>query len=158
MKVIVLMLLLLSTFSLGACGSGGSTDKSSSEGREELRTEPITDTPKAPHVELPTGPPPTKLVIKDLKEGFGRAIPAKGTAKISTNYISMSYTTRKPNETRWNPRGAFKIGFGPGFEIEGWEKGLVGMRVGGRRELQVPSDMAYDEGALLYVVDLLGVE
>jgi peptidylprolyl isomerase len=85
-------------------------------------------------------------------------LPRKGEVQIRTNFVAVSYRTGKPYEVRWSKGGSFNIGFGPGFEVKGWEKGLPGMRVGGRRELLVPSKLAYGEGAVLYVVDLLGVE
>jgi peptidylprolyl isomerase len=98
------------------------------------------------------------LVVRDLRKGFGPAIPLKGDVRIDTNFVSLDYRTGKPHEIRWGPGGAFNIGFGPGIEIKGWEKGLVGMKAGGRRELRVPSRLAYKNGAILYVIDLLAVD
>jgi peptidylprolyl isomerase len=112
---------------------------------------------KPPKITLPSAPP-RKLIVKDIRVGTGAAIPAHGRAHIATNYISVSFRTGKTREVWWKPKGGFSIEFGPGLEVKGWEKGLVGMRVGGRRELLVPSSLAYGEGALLYVIDLLAVE
>lgn len=117
----------------------------------------LADLAKPPKVAIPPGSPPTHLIVRDIKRGSGPAIPRKGGVGIRTNYVSVSYRTGKPLEVKWEPRGAFKISFGPGLEVKGWEKGLVGMKVGGRRELRVPSRLAYGQGAVLYVVDLLGL-
>lgn len=146
---------------LSACGGGGS-----SGGSHEPRTAaatvdkpaPLTDSAKPPKVEIPPGPPPTHLIVKDLKLGSGARIPPQGEVGIRTNYVSLSYQTGKPLEVRWKPRGGFIVGFGPGIVVKGWEKGLVGMKVGGRRELRVPSRMAYGQGDVFYVIDLLGIE
>jgi peptidylprolyl isomerase len=97
-------------------------------------------------------------VVRDLKKGSGRAIPPKSFVTIHTNYVAVNYKTGKTSEVRWRPTGGFNIEFGPGIETEGWEKGLVGMKVGGRRELRVPSRLAYGHGALFYIVDLLAVK
>lgn len=150
-QALALVGVCLLTASLAACGgdaskAGTATDKT------------IVDSAKPPKVRLPPGPPPTHLVVKDLRRGAGAAIPAGATLGIRTNYVALSYATGKPYEVRWSPTGAFNIGFNPGGEIKGWEKGLPGMRVGGRRELRVPSRLAYGNGALFYVIDLLGIE
>jgi peptidylprolyl isomerase len=148
---------------LGVCllipalaGCGGSSPVPSNQGSEASR--PIRDSAKPPRVTLPPGPPPKKLVVHDIREGFGPAIPAKGGVRIDTNFVALSYKTGKPFEVRWSPGGAFNIGFDPGREIKGWEKGLVGMKAGGRRELRIPSRLAYQEGAGFYVIDLLAVD
>jgi peptidylprolyl isomerase len=73
--------------------------------------------------------------------------------------VSLSYRTGKPIEVRWEPEGAFYIAFGTGLQSEGWEKGLVGMKAGGRRELEIPERMAngHGGGSTFYVVDLVSV-
>lgn len=140
--------------SCGGQGSGGSSTVAESG----VTLTRISDPSGPPKVRLPPGPPPQHLVVKDIRPGSGVAIPRKGGVKIRTNFVAVSYRTGKPYEVRWSKHGSFNIGFGPGIEIKGWEKGLPGMRVGGRRELLVPSKLAYGEGALLYVIDLLGIE
>jgi hypothetical protein len=154
MKFLTLFMVGLLVSALAACG--GSSSAQSSQGSDASR--PIRDSPKPPHVTLPPGPTPKELVVRDIKKGFGPAIPPKGDVRIDTNFVALSYETRKPYEVRWSPVGAFNIGFGPGIEVKGWEKGLVGMKAGGRRELRVPSRLAYQQGAILYVIDLLAVD
>lgn len=154
MRFIALFGICLVIPALAACG--GSSSVRSNQGSEASR--PIRDSPKPPHVTLPPGPAPKELVVRDIREGFGPAIPPGGDVRIDTNFVALSYRTRKPYEVRWSLGGAFNIGFGPGIEIKGWEKGLVGMKAGGRRELRIPSRLAYKEGAVLYVIDLLAVD
>jgi len=148
---------------LAACGSGGSSGSapSSAGGISTANGVSITKAPRdsvrAPRLSLPPGPPPTKLIVKDIKRGSGPALHLRPISKIVANYTAISYPAGKLFETRWTPTGAFQIEFGPSREVKGWEKGLVGMRAGGRRELIVPSRMAYDRGAIVYVIDLLKV-
>ena len=150
-RFLALLAACLLVLALAACGG------SSSNGSDEA-AQPIKDSARPPHVAVPPGAPPKKLVVVDLRKGSGPAIPPKGGVRIHTNYVALSYRTHKPLEVRWSPLGSFNIGFGPGIEVKGWEKGLVGMRVGGRRELRVPSRLAYKSGAILYLIDLLAVE
>ncbi|HEY2335685.1 MAG TPA: FKBP-type peptidyl-prolyl cis-trans isomerase [Solirubrobacterales bacterium] len=151
----------LTALALAACGGSGSTNttKGSAAGSQSARkpAEPIADSAKPPKVRVPQGPPPGRLVVNDIRQGAGAAIPPKASVKISAHYIGVSYGTGKPFEVRWSRAQPFDIEFGPGQEVKGWEKGLVGMRAGGRRELIVPSKMAYGNGALIYVIDLLAV-
>lgn len=116
----------------------------------------IAGSPRPPKIDLPPGPSPRRLIVRDLRRGSGPGIPPGRELEIKSNFTSISYRTGKLHEVEWSRQGSFTIPFGPKLEIEGWEKGLVGMKVGGRRELRVPSRMAYDEGAIVYLVELLG--
>jgi peptidylprolyl isomerase len=109
-----------------------------------------------PEVRIPPGPPPKKLVVNVLKEGSGAA--AKWGQRLKVHFIGLAYETRKPFETHWGKNDSFSFTFGSGEVRDGWETGLKGMRVGGRRELILPSRLAYGTGALLYVVELLAIE
>jgi peptidylprolyl isomerase len=159
--------LVLVALFLSACGSGDSRSATATTTAHGSRSaaavtsvHPTSAKPPA-KIRVPSGPPPKKVVVKDLVQGKGAAIPpisGKHLVEISTLYKAVSYKTGKPFEERWDPRNPFEIEFGPGLENKGWEKGMVGMRVGGRRELIVPSRMAYKKGAVVYVIDLLGVK
>lgn len=158
MKILALVSICSTAFLLASCGGGESTESTGSTVAVKAdATKTIVDSAKPPHVRLPPGPPPKKLIVKDIRLGSGAAIPRRGNVEINTNFVAVGYRTGKPSEVRWAPKGSFKIEFGPGLEVKGWEKGLVGMRVGGRRKLLVPSKLAYEAGALMYVVDLLAV-
>jgi FKBP-type peptidyl-prolyl cis-trans isomerase len=153
--------------------SGGGSEKSSGEGSEKssgeessgedagkAASEPhesvtvVKGTAKPPKVVVPSGPPPKELVIKDLKKGTLDEVKPK--QRLRVNYIGVTYKTGKPFEVNWGKKPLpFIFTYGVGEVIEGWERGLKGMRVGGRRELIVPSKMAYNTGALVYVIELL---
>jgi peptidylprolyl isomerase len=73
------------------------------------------------------------------------------------NYIAVEYDTGKEREAHWEKRGGFAWQYGKGKVVKGWVPGLRGMRVGGRRELIVPSRLAYNSGPLVYVLELIEV-
>jgi peptidylprolyl isomerase len=118
-----------------------------------------------PEIEFPDHDVPTDLVIEDLIEGKGEE--AKPGNTVSTHYVGVAFSTGEEFDASWN-RGTpldFKVGVGQ--VIQGWDQGLLGMRVGGRRRLEIPSNLAYGasgagsaigpDEALIFVVDLLGV-
>ena len=118
-----------------------------------------------PEIDFPEHDAPTDLVIEDIIVGDGAE--AKAGDTVSTHYVGVAFSTGEEFDASWN-RGApldFKVGIGQA--IQGWDQGLLGMKVGGRRRLEIPAHMAYgDRGAgsaiapgesLIFVVDLLGV-
>jgi peptidylprolyl isomerase len=117
-----------------------------------------------PKVSVPNGPPPQKLVVKDLEEGRGPE--AKPGDEVVVNYVGVNYKTGKEFGTSWN-RDPLVFKLGEGFVIDGWEMGIAGMKPGGRRELVVPPDLGYGnhptetippESTLVFVVDLMSVK
>jgi peptidylprolyl isomerase len=109
-----------------------------------------------PAVKAPKGPPPRRaVIIKDLIKGSG-AVVKPGDA-IEVNYVVFDYATGKKTASTWDLGEPTVDNFGTGEVVEAWETGLKGMRVGARRELLVPSKLAYGEGPLGYVVDLLAI-
>ena len=118
-----------------------------------------------PAVEIPEGAPPSTLLIEDLTEGDGPEATAGKT--VSVHYVGVAHSTGEEFDASYN-RGeplAFRVGVGQ--VISGWDQGVQGMRVGGRRQLVIPPHLGYgDRGAggvikpgetLIFVVDLLGV-
>jgi FKBP-type peptidyl-prolyl cis-trans isomerase len=100
-------------------------------------------------------PEPRKLVMEDLEVGSG---PMAGHGdQVSVLYISSDYFTGEEEIRRWgsDPPLPFRLGLS-GFS-PGWEMGIEGMRVGGRRRLIIPSDLTLGEGPLIYVVELVRV-
>lgn len=156
MRFLGLVAICVASVVLPACGGGDSTESSTAAAKADRP--PLTDSPKPPRVEPPHGPPPTHLVVEDLRQGSGPPIPPRLGVRVRTNYIAYGYKAGRFVEVRWQPSGGFNIGLDPGKETEGWEKGMVGMKAGGRRTLKVPARMAYGDEALFYVVDLLGIE
>lgn len=119
---------------------------------------------REPSVPPTSGPPPTTLRVIDLIAGTGAAAAIGDT--ITVNYVGALYGSGKVFDSSWSRSQTFATRLDPGSLIEGWAKGLVGMRVGGRRELIIPPALAYKDVAeagipanstLVFVVDLLAV-
>jgi peptidylprolyl isomerase len=121
--------------------------------------------PERPQIDKPEGDVPFDLVIDDIVVGDG-AEATKGS-KVSVHYVGVSFTTGEEFDASWNRGQAFEFKLGKGQVIPGWDAGVEGMKVGGRRKLTIPSAMAYGaRGAggvikphepLVFVVDLLAV-
>jgi peptidylprolyl isomerase len=118
-----------------------------------------------PTVTPPKGPAPTKLVTKDLIVGTGPE--AKAGESVTVNYVGVLYKNGKTFDASWKRSEPFTFTLGEGKVIPGWDQGVVGMKVGGRRELIIPAPLAYGaqgspptippNSALVFVVDLLSV-
>ena len=118
-----------------------------------------------PDVEPPEGDIPMELGIDDIVVGDGAE--ATSGSKVSVHYVGVSFSTGEEFDASWNRGQPFEFRLGKGQVIQGWDAGVQGMRVGGRRRLTIPSAMAYGaRGAggviaphepLIFVVDLLDV-
>ena len=118
-----------------------------------------------PEVEIPDHAPSYQLELEDLVEGEGDEATA-GTI-VEVHYVGVSWKTGNQFDASWDRRDTFKFGLGKGQVIRGWDEGVAGMKVGGRRRITIPPDMAYGKrgagGAigpdetLVFVVDLIGV-
>jgi peptidylprolyl isomerase len=136
-------------------GGGDSGDDSST-------TAAATEKPK---VEVPDAPPPKKLVVEDLEPGDGEA--AKAGDQISVQYVGVDYETGKEFDSSYDRGQPFDLQLGGGSVIPGWDQGIVGMKVGGRRKLTIPPDLAYGKqgqppaigpnATLVFVIDLVSV-
>lgn len=125
-----------------------------------------TDTSTKPEVPVPDEPPPTELVSKDIVEGDGPA--AKPGDQLTVQYVGVDYVTGEQFDASWDSGQPFPFTLGQGQVIPGWDEGLEGMRVGGRRELTIPPDLAYGaqgsppsigpDATLVFVIDLLDVQ
>ena len=118
-----------------------------------------------PEVVIPQTPAPSTLVTEDITIGDGaEAVSGKN---VSVHYVGVSWSTGKQFDASWDRNEPFDFGLGAGQVILGWDKGVAGMKVGGRRKLTIPPDMGYgSQGAggvikggetLVFVVDLLNV-
>ncbi|MFW0155080.1 FKBP-type peptidyl-prolyl cis-trans isomerase [Rothia sp. P6271] len=118
-----------------------------------------------PEIDFPTNGAPEELVIIDQIIGTGPEVEA-GNA-ISCHYVGVAFSTGEEFDASWNRGTPLEFRVGVGQVIQGWDQGLLGMRVGGRRRLEIPAELAYGErgaGAaiapgesLIFVVDLLDV-
>ena len=122
----------------------------------------MTDLNSKPEVDAPEGPAPTELVIKDIVTGDG-AEAAPG-ATVQVHYLGVEYDSGEEFDSSWS-RGQ-SINFPLRSLIAGWQQGIPGMKVGGRRELICPPELAYGPAGgghrlsgktLVFVIDLLGV-
>ena len=119
-----------------------------------------------PHVYVPAGEaPPTELQVEDIEVGNGDE--ATTGTEVEVHYVGVSWRTRKQFDASWDRGETFTFGLGAGQVIRGWDEGVSGMKVGGRRRIVIPPHLAYGrQGAggvigpdetLVFVVDLLGV-
>lgn len=118
-----------------------------------------------PDVTIPDGDPPAQLEVEDLEVGTGTEATAGTT--VDVHYVGVSWSNRRQFDASWDRPGSFSFPLGGGQVIAGWDQGVAGMKVGGRRRLTIPPDLGYgSRGAggviapgetLVFVVDLLGV-
>jgi peptidylprolyl isomerase len=119
-----------------------------------------------PEIDKPEGDIPFELVVEDIVVGDGDE--ALAGNKVEVHYVGASFSTGEEFDASWNRGEAFRFTLGKGHVIPGWDAGVEGMRVGGRRKLTIPSAQAYGaRGAggvikphepLVFVVDLLSVD
>ena len=118
-----------------------------------------------PEIDFPEGPAPTELQITDLVEGTGAAAQAGQT--VDVHYVGVAYSTGEEFDSSYNRGAPLSFPLGAGRVIQGWDQGVQGMKVGGRRQLVIPAHLAYgDRGAggvigpgetLIFVCDLVAV-
>jgi peptidylprolyl isomerase len=110
-----------------------------------VKTQPSSgerDLSKKPKIPKASGAAPKALKVEDLVEGKGAA--AKSGDKISVRYVGVLFDNNKEFDASWNRgKAPFALTLGQGQVIPGWDQGLVGMKVGGRRRLTIPPDLAY---------------
>ena len=119
-----------------------------------------------PEIDFPDGPPPSDLEVTDITEGSGPEATAGST--IAAHYVGVAHSTGEEFDASYNRGAPLDFRLGVGQVIAGWDQGVAGMRVGGRRRLTIPPHLGYgDRGAagvikpgetLIFVVDLLGVQ
>ena len=164
-KTSILLALIATALSIAACG--GSTqesdaDKFAQTAEQQAKTQtaaPDTTTtaPTAtkvsptsgekdiatkPKIPKESGKAPASLKVEDLIEGNGPA--AKAGDKLSVRYVGVLYDNNKEFDSSWKRgKAPFQFTLGQGQVIPGWDQGLLGMKVGGRRRLTIPPDLAY---------------
>jgi peptidylprolyl isomerase len=119
-----------------------------------------------PEIDKPDGDIPFDLLVEDIVVGDGDE--ATNGSKVTVHYVGVSFLTGEEFDASWNRDQPFEFKLGKGQVIQGWDAGVLGMRVGGRRQLTIPSAMAYGaRGAggvikphepLVFVVDLIAVD
>ena len=116
-------------------------------------------------VEIPDHAPSYQLELEDVEVGEGEEAVAGRVVEV--HYVGVSWKTGKQFDASWDRGSTFKFGLGKGQVIPGWDQGVAGMRVGGRRRITIPPNLAYGKrGAggvigpdetLVFVVDLVAV-
>jgi peptidylprolyl isomerase len=185
-RLLTLPAILAMSAGLAACGSskapgvtlapsGGSTVAAVTSTTSSSTTAPATTSTtsvkpppqlaKEPVVKPPAGSPPKSLVVKDLIKGTGAS--ATSGSQITVNYVGVLFKGGKTFDSSWSRHTTFSTTLSTGNVIDGWVKGIVGMKVGGRRELIIPPSLGYGKAgspptipgnsALIFVVDLLKV-
>lgn len=118
-----------------------------------------------PEIEFPGTDAPTELVILDEIEGEG---PEAGRGDVvDVHYVGVAHSTGEEFDSSWNRGEPLRFVLGVGQVISGWDQGVLGMKVGGRRRLEIPADLAYGAAgappfiapneSLIFVCDLVGV-
>jgi peptidylprolyl isomerase len=175
-SILAVLAALMLMPALAGCGGGSSTTSTSptttssssnasegqegqGEGNSSLENGGFTK----PEVKVPSGPPPKKLVKKELRKGKGAT--AKAGDEITVQYVGVGYESGEQFDASWDRGEPFTFHLGAGEVIPGWDQGIVGMKVGGRRELIIPPELAYGaagsppvigpDETLIFVVDLL---
>ncbi|MBN8867120.1 MAG: FKBP-type peptidyl-prolyl cis-trans isomerase [Solirubrobacterales bacterium] len=139
-------------------GRGGGSDDSGSTDLKDLKTKPV--------IEASSDPAPTTLQKEDIVVGDGAE--AKAGDKVSVQYVGALYDTGKEFDASWDRGQPFEFTLGGGEVIKGWDEGVEGMKVGGRRKLIIPPDLGYGaqgspptipaNATLVFIVDLTDVQ
>jgi peptidylprolyl isomerase len=157
--------LLAATALLAGCGGDDSEKeaKPAATATQTAAAPSLKDTSQKPEVTKPTCDPPSKLVVKDIVKGKGPA--AKAGDTVSMQYVGVNYSNGQQFDASWDRGQPFQFQLGAGMVIPGWDKGIVGMKQGGRRELIIPPKLGYGPAGtpdgsippnetLVFVVDL----
>jgi peptidylprolyl isomerase len=119
-----------------------------------------------PEIEVPASAPPKQLETDDITVGDGAE--AKTGDTVTVQYVGVNYSNGQEFDTSWDDPQPFSFPLGGGSVIPGWDQGIPGMKVGGRRQLIIPPDLAYGKQGrppeippnetLIFVVDLVDVQ
>jgi peptidylprolyl isomerase len=179
LRLVLSLIAVVALVSLAACGdddagggggSGGGgdtqdtgtqTEPSPAEAQEALK-----DTSTKPAIPKPTGSPPRKLVKEDIVKGKGPG--AKKGDTIVVNYVGMNFSNGQEFDASWDTGAPFTVQLGTGGVIPGWEKGLIGIKEGGRRKLVIPPELGYGaqgyppsippNETLVFVIDAVSID
>jgi peptidylprolyl isomerase len=150
----MLTLAACAAIAIAGCGGDDSTTGSETAAASAPTTKPVVKPPK--------GAPPKQLEIRDLVEGSGDE--AQAGDEVTVDYVGVNYKSGKQFDASWDRNEPFPFTLGNGEVIPGWDQGIEGMKVGGRRELIIPPELGYGatgyppeippNETLIFVVDL----
>jgi peptidylprolyl isomerase len=162
--LIISSLCVALALAVAGCGSGG--DSSSTQSTSTPSSDVSTNLKTKPKVTVPDGPAPKKLEEVEVVEGEGAE--AKAGDKVTVQYVGVGYDSKQEFDSSWSRSEPFSFNLGAGEVIKGWDQGVAGMKVGGRRELIIPANLAYGPAGsppviganetLIFVIDLLAVK
>jgi peptidylprolyl isomerase len=153
-RALILTLAACVALAIAGCGGDDSTTDSETAAAEAPTTKPVVKPPK--------GASPKQLEVKDLAEGSGDE--AQAGDEVTVDYVGVLYKGGKQFDASWDRNEPFPFTLGRGEVIPGWDQGVEGMKVGGRRELIIPPELAYGPSGfppeippnetLIFVIDL----
>lgn len=166
MKTPMLTLVACAVLAFAGCGDDDSSnDSAGGDSSAPLETSADASTRSKPQVVMPRGAAPKQLEKIDMIEGTGAE--AKSGDEVTVHYVGVGLESGKEFDASWDRNEPFSFPLGAGEVIPGWDQGVVGMKVGGQRELIIPPELAYGpEGRppaigpnepLVFVIDLLAV-
>ena len=166
MKRLILTIAVCAGLLVAGCGGDDDSSSESTAASGSPTTEASSeDTSTKPKVTVPEGAPPKQLEVEDLVPGSGAE--AKSGDEVTVQYVGVNYKNGREFDSSWSRNEPFSFTLGRGEVIPGWDQGVEGMKVGGRRELIIPPELAYGEAGappaigpnetLVFVIDLLEV-
>lgn len=158
MRPLPALVALALALALASCGGGAASDSTSAvsqvkEGHPDASVG-ANGAEAKPKLHYPAKPP-RHVVVRLLKEGSGP--PVKPGEELAARYIAGNPKTKFVKDF-WSKENPYKFQFGHNYLAKAWGIGLKGMRIGGRRELIIPSRLAYHEGMMVFVIELLAIE
>lgn len=172
LRLVLILIAVVAVLGASACGDDDDSANGQAQQESEAQTETtpsedaLKDTSTKPVIPKPTGSPPRKLVKEDIVKGKGPA--AKAGDTVTVNYVGVNFSNGQEFDSSWDSGAAFPVQLGAGMVIEGWDKGLVGVKKGGRRMLTIPPEMGYgSEGyppsippneTLVFVIDVVSIK
>jgi peptidylprolyl isomerase len=177
LRPVLILIAVVAVLGATACGDddggsggsgmdGGGQQAPATETETVPAEEALKDTTTKPVIPKPTGSPPRKLVKEDIVKGKGPG--AKPGDTVTVNYVGLNFSNGVEFDSSWDSGAPFPVQLGTGSVIEGWDKGLVGVKKGGRRKLTIPPEMGYGaEGyppdippneTLVFVIDVVSID
>ena len=165
----MLIIAMCAALALAVAGCGDSDDSTSTQATDAAAAEQSggdTNLNAKPKITVPAAAAPKKLEEREIVEGDGAE--AKAGDEVTVQYVGVGYDSKKEFDSSWSRNEPFSFNLGAGEVIPGWDQGVAGMKVGGRRELTIPANLAYGptgsppvigpNETLIFVVDLLAVK